>query len=502
VPEAGCYYVHYHGGNNVGPRQIGLAMTTDLTSAAAYTKWASNPIIANGAGGTQYDKYIADFAAKRLGLNNWVAFTRGVSNADNRLRIHRFTSTDGITWTWRGVALDIGTSTAWDDESVSSPWWFRDVNNRTHLYYAGEGTTAGSASAGIGYAYTDDDITQSSAITFTRGSSNPIASSTGTNTDYDFANVGDTIAGIADGDAVLLNCEGFNTTAGIPTINGTQRFDGRVQFYEALANDAPTRGGKFYRTPRGVAAANKQYSSFSNTILPLNATSYTLLICFRLLKSNVYGHFITFEAAFNKQVFLRVDNTGFLHGYNRTPTAIAEVTSATRYDDGTPRWAMWRRTAASAFDLYVGDASSATLIGSASTSPGTDATATFNAIGNWHASAPVDGTLDQPAHGALWDAAIVIGGTISTADAQAWFNNRTVPTPSGGTMYRWKIGGSNTTTDTEEGGSGLNLTHTGTPLPVRVEVTPQAAPDLSATTSPLVGRSALVGPSFVIGPKP
>jgi hypothetical protein len=471
----GLWCGFYHGGNNSNPRQIFLATSPDGVTWTKYGGTNPTPLLsASGTPGTADFYGVSDPGVYKVSETSWVMMARGWDASVNaKIRgIGATASSPFGPWTKIGTLIDVGTAGAWDDEAVASPVLeYRD--GRFHCLYAGGG--APGTIDKIGYAYAD-----TFAGPWTKGTNNPIWSATtgfgGTNADYDFSQAGDVASWVWESDIIQLHAGAFNNSAGMPSVNGSTRFEGRVAAWMPRpVNGTPTRGGRNYRNYQGSSL--KQYSSFSNTILPLNTNTHSILICFKVPKAAVYRDLVLGELAFNRVFYIQINNTGFPEAMHRTTSALVQITGAARVDDNKRRWLLFRRTASNAFDFYSGDESGSTLIGSSANAPALDAGATVNAFGNIHPSASPDGALDQPVNGTLTDSIIVIGGTISPADALAMFNSRTVPTPSGGTMYRWPMGGSATTTDTEAGGSGLNLTHVNGP--VQVEWTEEADMDLS-----------------------
>jgi hypothetical protein len=114
----GSQYVCYYAGYNGSQYQIGRATAT--TYSGPWTKYASNPVLALGAGGAFDDNGLAfptvlyepDDVSKP-----WKMWYRA-DDGSNHLTIGYAHSTDGLAWTKVGKVLDVGTGGAWDDAWV------------------------------------------------------------------------------------------------------------------------------------------------------------------------------------------------------------------------------------------------------------------------------------------------------------------------------------------------------------------------------------------------
>lgn len=476
----GLWCGYYHAGNNGAPRQIFLATAPINTALPGYGlegPWTKVGVLlsASGVGDEAYE--VSDAGVVKVSESSWCMMYRGHAGSGTaKIRGCGATATDPRgPWTKIGTLIDVGAAGQWDDEAIASPA-LEYRGGRFFAAYAG-GDTPGGVGSGVGLAWAD-----AFAGPWTKSSANPIWIKTSNVADYDGNQVGDTAAWLWEQDIIRVHAGAFNNSASMPLVNGSNRFEGRIAaIIPRPVDGVPTRGGRHYGAPQGELAANRQYSSLSNTIIPVNTNAHTILIEFKAPKGNTVREFFTSEASSSLQCYFRIRADGTLEAWHRSGANIAQILGASRVDDNKRRWAMFRRTAANAFDVYSGDESGSTLVGTyTASSPALSATAPFNAFGNWHPSAPASGGANEPAIATLADCAIVIGGTISPADALAWFNSRTVPTPSGGTMYRWAMGGSATATEPELGGSGLSLTHTGSPnIPAQVEWTEEPNMDLS-----------------------
>lgn len=484
-PDQRLWKMWYHGGNNSGVRKVGYATSPINLSLphkgleGPWTKSVSNPVLSPSAFGTADDDFgIADECVLRLSATDYRMWYRGIENAGSAgspvmgaSRIFYATSTDGIAWTKNGAAvLTPGSSGAWDDLSVSSPWVWQDtITGRFHMVYTAAGTDATQVMDGIGYAHSDD------GITWAKSASNPVAVGTGVASDY-HKSIGDTAAGWLDSDVVFYNFGADNLT-GLPAYNGDTRFEGRVPYFEPRPTEAPARGARFFRNYAGSA---QQYSALPTTFELFNHNALDIILEFKCPKHNTFRYLFYSDCTFREGCYIRLNTTGIPQFYFRSDNGTTAVdftlTSGSRLDDNRRRWARLRRTASNAFEVFVGDETGAVSLGTSSVTPTLKSGASvYSAFGNAHLSS---GGGDFPAFGSLGGAIIVLGGTIATtAEVLAWFNNRTVPTPSGGTLHRWQLGGSSTTTEDDLGAGTAPLTHNG--LSVRTEWTPQADLTLS-----------------------
>ena len=79
-----------------------------------------------------------------------------------------------------------------------------------------------------------------------------------------------------------------------------------------------------------------------------------------------------------------------------------------------------RRNSAASFELFI----DGSLAGSSTTNPGTDATTTKKAIGNWDQT---EGVADVPFLGTISDLVVVHGTALTTTEAAAILDSRTFP---------------------------------------------------------------------------
>jgi hypothetical protein len=137
-----------------------------------------------------------------------------------------------------------------------------------------------------------------------------------------------------------------------------------------------------------------------------------------------YRSLWTESAAFNKEVFCRIQggsgaDKGKILMFFRTPSAMIAVNSLARVDDGLDHVLAFDRSGASASAFYLDDVEQAT----SSLTPGTDATVTKKAIGNWHP----DIGFDEPATCFIEKVGIFYGGVLTSAQRAAWIADGTVP---------------------------------------------------------------------------
>lgn len=91
---------------------------------------------------------------------SWTMYYEGVA-ADNKHRILTAVSSDGIHWTKKGLALDVGgpDEAAWDSAGVGSPHMVRMDDGSLRMYYTGQGGADGSHTA-IGVAKLEEGESQ------------------------------------------------------------------------------------------------------------------------------------------------------------------------------------------------------------------------------------------------------------------------------------------------------------------------------------------------------
>jgi hypothetical protein len=152
----GTYYLFWTGAMapGYGYRQIGLATSTD---AVNWTPYAGNPVLT-----IDYDKTTVDGIHVHMptvvldpSSGGWAMFYScyqdGVGN-----RICRATSSDGLSWIPRGVALDFGEEGDFDSGSLRMPDVLIDESGTWRMLY--NGTVPGEHYGPTGYATSSDGV--------------------------------------------------------------------------------------------------------------------------------------------------------------------------------------------------------------------------------------------------------------------------------------------------------------------------------------------------------
>lgn len=394
----------YHGGNNAGPRQVGL-MTAPRTSEGkpgGWTRYGTSPVLTNGGSGAWDEDDVADVCAiHRLAADNYKILYRGVRVSDGKSQIGLATSTDrGYTWTKYGSNPVMALGSGNDVNEASAPWSFRDELGRWHAWYVGKDATDVMR---VLYGFSDDD-----GQTWTRNPAQ-VAIAPGGATDPDNG-VGDVMSGLVDEGLVLVQCLNFNFS-GFP--DGRGRLEGRGQYWlPCEAATQPARPGRAFTS----AVANSRVTVNAAAKL-LNSTVWTIWSDFKIPPAALYREIYTEYAAFNKEVFLRVSNNGRIEFEFRTPTAQVLITgrSSKRFDNGQLHRVMAVRRAAADFELYADGVS----IGTSATNPSTDATAMAVCWGNWD---PAIGA-DEPAMGILRQSLTIQGRALTAAEELDLWND-------------------------------------------------------------------------------
>ncbi len=103
------YHMWYRGGVNGG---IGYATSPD---GITWTKYAGNPVIANGSGGWDQTAYHPRAIYDGVGFHMWYS---GCNPAGDLCQVGYATSPDGSQWTRKGMVLPQGASSAWDGQGA------------------------------------------------------------------------------------------------------------------------------------------------------------------------------------------------------------------------------------------------------------------------------------------------------------------------------------------------------------------------------------------------
>lgn len=396
-----------HGGNNNGPRQGGIAYSTDGKVGLTWTKEVTNPVISNGAAGA-FDSQQAggDLKwAKNPVSGLWVGFYRAQKSggpADGT--VGRVTGGYGlIPASPVKTGEVISTIPAWNAGGITSGQTFYDQNGRLHGWFP-------TGAVGIAYVYSDDDgITWKGLL--------KVAAPSGTAGAYDKVSTGDVVQGVRDGDVLWFTCG----TENISDYSGTGGFPmrGQSMLITPWRVQNPIKPGRFY--------LNGAYTLYTGTGM-LTQTSYSVMGRFKayMTQRTVQRLIWSENAAFNKQAFLGFadgsgNGAGTINWWHRTPTAIVNIITTGTFDDGLWHTFLARRVSSGSFELYI----DGTLVGSSSNNPSTDATATTKAIGNWDPTGSGLGTgNNQPFLGTLVDVGIVSGYAATAAETTAWVNTR------------------------------------------------------------------------------
>lgn len=396
-----------HGGNNNGPRQGGLAYSTDGQVGLAWTKDAGNPKILAGASGAYDDKQAGgDIKAVQ---NPWTGLWWAPFRAQKVGGL-----TDGTVGRMAGSFFStmvktgqvISTAPSWNSAGGrTSGQPIYDPGGRVHMWYPG-------GAVGVGKVYSDDD-----GLTWTdENSGNRVITPSGSALAYDKTSSGDVVQAVLDGDVVFLlyGTEQLSDYPSNPPLRGASA--AIVPFPKIT----PTRVGKFF-----LASAFTTVT-FTGLLTQLVFTFTGRFRAYRTKRSK-YRYIYDEYAAFNKEMNLSIDSSGNLGWFYRTPTGIAQtgLVTTTPVDDGLWHTFVCRRISTNSFAFYVDDV----LIGTNTTTVSTDATATTRIIGN---SVPAAGGGDLPSNFTMSDIGVVTGAAWTAAECLAWRNSRTLG--SGGSV--------------------------------------------------------------------
>jgi predicted GH43/DUF377 family glycosyl hydrolase len=159
INDNGTYKMWYTG-NDGTTNKIGYATAT--SPFGPWTKYASNPVLDLGAGGTWDDYIVAGGQVIKDGstYKMWYGGHDGAA-----YRVGYATSSDGISWTKyaSNPVLDLGTGGSWDDVIVDMPKVLKKAGTY-HMWYRGYD----GAYSRIGYASSSD------GISWTKYASNPV----------------------------------------------------------------------------------------------------------------------------------------------------------------------------------------------------------------------------------------------------------------------------------------------------------------------------------------
>lgn len=403
-PYVGEFKMYYHGGNNTGPRQIGL-LTSPSGLPGTWTRAnSSNPVMANGGSGAWDESYVADAFVVCLGPADYRMIYKGVKVSDGASRIGYATSSDGISWSKSGSnpVLDLGSGN--DLKRVEGPTFYLDELGRIHLWYVGGDTTDPAAGSWrILYAYSDN------WTTWTRNQADVIRAHSSTSTDSDYTQIGDVTRLHQDDGLLFFNCMNYNqSTYGGDALG---RVNGRGLYWlPCKAATQPDRPGRVFSKLSG----SQEFGTVNAAGKVLNSLAWTIWSDFKMPPGNTYRELYTEYNAFNKQVYVRVKNTGVADVQFRTTTGQQLLSGSARLDDNQWHRIMFVRRATNDFELYVDGVSVAT----GSVTCGVDSSTMKIATGNWDSSA---GVADEPAMGVMRQTVVVIGTALTpTQEAALW----------------------------------------------------------------------------------
>lgn len=407
------WVIWYHGGHNLGPRQVGVLYSTDGFTGKALTRGNSgNPILAPGTGGSSDDQDVSDFKVVKKADGTYVAFYCGrQSGGPSNGTIHKATASDPENWTKQGEVIPEGSGWNATGHYPSQVWV--DPEGRWHMF-TGNGDTGQGA---IGYFYSDDE-----GDTWTAYGSNPVASGSGTTTASD-EHIGDVTQVAPDGDVLVVSSGIYSSAFTNPPLRG------QGLWITPARVATPTRTAKFFLPTTG---SQTQTSVSGSSVLSVSTGAIIgRFRAFRLTRSTQYREIYTENATFNIEVYVRIEggagaNAGKLGVEIRTPTGQTLVVSNAQVDDGLWHSFMVRRKSGSSADVWIDGA----LVVSDSTVVNTNATATFKAVGNWHSSAAV---ADEPALCTISDLITLTGAVPTWEEAVALIANR-ANVPSGATI--------------------------------------------------------------------
>lgn len=146
------YGMLYNGQTGTGTVKIGLAQSFD--GGVTWSRYASNPVLTVGAGGTWDDVQVHAPSVVWDGTQ-WVMYAGGYDGAN--YRIGRWTSADLITWTPYGSnpVLDLGAGGDFDDAGLLAPKVYFDstATPKWKMWYV---AVKSGGKVTTGYAYSSN----------------------------------------------------------------------------------------------------------------------------------------------------------------------------------------------------------------------------------------------------------------------------------------------------------------------------------------------------------
>jgi hypothetical protein len=477
-PDTNEFFLYYHGGNNSGPRQIGLA-TSPTGRPGTWTLYGTTPIFSNSSTGGAFDEAaVADVRVMRVSATEWHMIYEGFRVSDNKVQIGHAISPDGKVWTRAQTTPILPLGSGNDSDRVIGTDFDIDENGRIHIWYVGSDS---GGTQRVLYAFSDD------WKTWSRNQADVISSKSATSTEPDFTAIGDTLRHIRDDGILLFTQRAQNISTYVADAFGRIETRG-LHWMPDQAVLQPTRPGRAFMNYLG---ATREYSQVPPAAKLMNSSVFTLWVDFRCPPGNTTREMYRETAAFNQLCYLRLTTAGKVDAWFRTPTNNAPITSTARYDDNQWHRAMFVRRSNADFELYVDGVS----VGTSTVACGTDATATFCAWGNQH---PSSGGSSEPLMGVMRQGVIIQGRALTpTEELDLWNGGADGGVlPAGVTATVWTKHGSG-------GKTGLDLAYSDATFGVTavsgttlVETAPRAVPPAPSGTNVAANVAALTLTGF------
>lgn len=453
VFSAQKFYAYYHGGNNAGPRQVGLLTAPAVAGKpGTWTRYSSSPVMPNGGVGWRQNGVAdAKVVPPSTFHNDWRTISRGWNGA-NVSSLGLWTSSDGLTWTdYASNPVITGNGSGNENTIDTTGAMYEDELGRFHLWYCA--ADAGGTIRTF-YAFSDD-----SGQTWTRDATDIQLAGTGVVADPD-RQVPDSLGWLDDSGFLYHYCANFNIDS-YP--DGIGRLAGRGMYWHPkIAATQPIRPGRAF-----VNYSANQRVTINSAATLMNSTVFTAWMEFRCPPGSQHRDFYTEWNAFNRQLFVKVDNLGIVWAFFRTTAAIVQITSASRYDDGQLHRVLFVRRAASDWEAYVDGVS----IGTSANSPGTDAGTFTICCGNWDPAAGVD----EPMMGLLRQTVTIQGRALTLAEEATLYNGGldggTLPAGVTATVWIKHGSGGQAGPDTAQNGATYGSTVTAGTYLVKAEQT-------------------------------
>lgn len=399
--------VGYHGGNNAGPRQIGVMRSSSL-DALSFTKDPGNPLISAGTSGAWDDAWVADVKGMRLDDGTLVLLYKGNDGTTNRIGLMTGLDWDSLTKYEGNPVVSLGGASSWNEGSVHGGDFVIDARGRLHLWTPGETSGGGT---GIGYFYSDDI-----GKGWTEGANNPIASPTGVAGDPDRDAIGDVLTAVPHGDTVVLFFAQSNLT---DYPGGDLRGLGLA--IVPFQSDDPVKPARWY-----YPGSTRPYTDLGGAGI-MNRTDFAICTRFRAFRINRtrYRSIYTEAIAFNFLSFLRIEgnspDAGKLKVYLRLDDEEINLISTSTYDDSEWHEVAVVRTStpSNELQLWIDGVQDTEAAMSGDVNAGTATTA----VGNWGGTS---GEPDEPFEGTISDL-VIVDTALTGAEASAVLATRTYP---------------------------------------------------------------------------